>query len=161
MVFTLKPFRKNEEIYVLDPKPSWKMHYNHINVWNLLRVAYSTLFSMGFAFVPRKNFKFSISIPHSTLKRKIPLWTQSPGSMETNDHQRPEPPMEEDREEELNGGKHSRTALLGVFYHFLTKNHLGIFVTWPPNHLEKCSPNLMKWDPNQFKKNQFKKKDSN
>ncbi len=24
MVFTLKPFRKNEEIYILDPKPSWK-----------------------------------------------------------------------------------------------------------------------------------------
>ncbi len=117
MVFTLKLFRRNEEIKVLDPKPSWKMQYNtvlflklvfwmgfilkpswkmhyiHINVWNLLRVAYSTLFSMGFAFVPRKNFKFSISIPHSTLKRKIPLWTPSPGSMEANDHQRPEPPI--------------------------------------------------------------------
>jgi hypothetical protein len=23
---------KNEGIYVLDPKPSWKMHYNLINV---------------------------------------------------------------------------------------------------------------------------------
>ncbi len=134
MVFTLKPFRKNEEIYVLDSKPSWKMHYNHINVnsyksykwkfnfsWlkgqNLLRVAYSTLFSMGFAFVPWKNLKFLISIPHSTLKRKIPLWTQSPGSMEANDHQRLEPPIppgpqsKKRKEIELKGGKHNRTAL--------------------------------------------------
>jgi hypothetical protein len=27
MVFTLKPFRKNEEIIVWTPKPSWKAQY--------------------------------------------------------------------------------------------------------------------------------------
>jgi hypothetical protein len=35
---------------------------------------------------------------------------------------------EKRNEIELQGGKHPRTALLGVFYHFLTKNHCGIFV---------------------------------
>ncbi len=29
MVFTLQTFRKNEEIYVLDPKPSWKCHTDY------------------------------------------------------------------------------------------------------------------------------------
>ncbi len=28
MVFTHKPFRKNEEIYVVDPKPSWPKSRN-------------------------------------------------------------------------------------------------------------------------------------
>ncbi len=109
MVFTLKPFRKNEEIYVLDPKPSWKMHYNHIHVWNLLRVAYSTLFSMGFAFDPRKNLKFSISIPHSTLKRKIPLAeeqaTEEEAEEEEEDDDDDEEDEEEDKEEEGNRAK--------------------------------------------------------
>ncbi len=100
-------------IHVLDPKPSWKMHYNHINVWNLFRVAYSTLFSIGFAFVPRKNFKLSISIPHSTLKQKIPLelhllvqWKpmiiRGKSLLEDDDDEEDE---EEDREEEGNRSK--------------------------------------------------------
>jgi hypothetical protein len=62
---------------------------------------------------------------------------------------------EEDRgrkEIGLKGGKHDRV----FFYHFLTKNHLGIFVSLPPNHHGKCYPNFIKWDSNQFKK-QFKK----
>jgi hypothetical protein len=86
--------------------------------------------------------------------------------MEANDHQRPEMMMrrrrrkmrrrtEKRKEIELKGGKHNRTALQGVFYHFLTKNHLGIFV--PPNHYGKCYPNLIKWDPNQFKKTNLKR----
>ncbi len=108
MVFTLKPFRKNEEIYVLDPIPSWKMHYNHINVWNLLRVAYSTLFSIGFAFVPRKNFKFSISIPHSTLEEEEAeeQATDEKGEEEEDDDE--EEDEEEDKEEEGNRAKRGK-----------------------------------------------------
>jgi hypothetical protein len=65
---------------------------------------------------------------------------------------------EKRKEIELKGGKHNRTALYGVFYHFLTKNHLGIFVSLPPNHHGKFNPNFIKWDPKQFKKSNSKKK---
>ncbi len=74
-------------------------------------MAYSTLFSMGFAFVPWKNFKISISIPHSTLKWKILLWTQSEEQAteeeaeEEEEHDDDEEDEEEDREEEGNKAK--------------------------------------------------------
>ncbi len=88
MVFTLKPFRKNEEIYVLDPEPSWKMKYNHINLLNLLNVAYSTL---PFVLEKTSNFwdlhtplDFEVGVVHF----------ESLGlAMEANEHQRPEPPI--------------------------------------------------------------------
>ncbi len=32
-----------------------------------------------------------------------------------------------------------------------------MFVSWLPNDIGKCHPNLRKWDPNQFKKTIYKK----
>ncbi len=117
MVFTLKPFRENEEIY---PKPSYKMNNNHINVWNLLRVSsewtYITLFSMVFAFVPRKNTDFRS--PHPTRlwsERFLSLnsisWfngsqaTEEEAEEEEEEEDDDEEDEEEDREEEGNRAK--------------------------------------------------------
>jgi hypothetical protein len=51
---------------------------------------------MGFAFVPRKNFKFSISIPHST-------WEEEEAEEQaTEEEAEEEEDEEEDKEEEGN-----------------------------------------------------------
>jgi hypothetical protein len=64
---------------------------------------------MGFAFVPRKNFKFSISIPHSTLK----MWKRRRNLRSKLLRRRRKMMMrtEKRKEIELKGGKHNRTAL--------------------------------------------------
>ena len=56
---------------------------------------------MGFAFVHRKNLKFLISIPHSTLKQKIPMKAEEQATEEEEE----EEDEEEDREEEGNRAK--------------------------------------------------------
>jgi hypothetical protein len=62
---------------------------------------------MGFAFVPRKNFKFSISIPHSTLK----MWKRRRKLRRRKRRRKKRRRTEKRKEIDLKGGKHNRTAL--------------------------------------------------
>ncbi len=72
--------------------------------------AYSTLFSMGVAFLHRKSFKSSVSIPHSTLKRgegeeDVEEEEEAEEQATEEEAEEEEEDEEEDREEEGNRAK--------------------------------------------------------